>query len=301
MDSIQNTKHTFFITDQNYILPKENESLVIQKYFDISRNQIFSFTTQKDDLFIILNQKTFGSAFFGNTVITNPKYYIIKKFNPILLLIQIIYTDEKKEMSKGKMTDTYDFLDTNAIIQKYEDKLKSCKDSPIFNNIDYDSIFKSTMALIKNIFDKHIKYLEYIAETKEIEISEKKICVKKCESKIFNYLNSKVNNINEEEMKEIENLNPKDDNEKKELMDRVSFEKLSILEPFIPNELYIKYREYRFKDYVEEDEISKKTNNSEKSGNKRKKPEEKTNKKRNNKKDKTEKSKNQYAIDSFFK
>ena len=70
------------------------------------------------------------------------------------------------------------------------------------------------MTLIKNIFDKHIKYIEYIAETKEIDVSEKKICVKKCESKIFNYLNSKVNNINEEEMKEIENLNPKDDNQK---------------------------------------------------------------------------------------
>ena len=121
MDSIQNTKHVFFVTDKNYILPKENENILIQKYFDISKKQIFSFTIQKDELFIVLNQKTFGSAFFGNTVITTPKYYIIKKFNPILLLIQIIYFDDKIETSKDKINNLNDFVDTNAIIQKYED------------------------------------------------------------------------------------------------------------------------------------------------------------------------------------
>ena len=102
MELIQNTKHTFFITDKNFNLPKENESFPIQKYFDISRKQIITFTTQKEELFIILNQNTFGSAFFGNTVITNPKYYIIKKFNPILLLIQIIYAEDIKEESNNK-------------------------------------------------------------------------------------------------------------------------------------------------------------------------------------------------------
>ena len=124
--------------------------------------------------------------------------------------------------------------------------------------------------------------------------------MKKCESKIFNYLNSKVNNISEEEIKEIEKLNPKNEDEKKELMDRISFEKFSILESFIPNELSLKYKEYRFKQYVEEDEISKKTDNSEKSGNKRKNKE-KSNKKRANKKEKGEKSKNQFSIDNYFK
>ena len=140
MDSIQNTKHAFFIADKNYNLPKENDSLIIDKYFDISRNQMFSFTTQNDELFIILNQNSFGSAFFGNTVLVNPKYYIIKKFNPILLLIQIIYSDEKKDETKIKTSNnTYDFVDTNAIIQKYEDKFKFLKNSEIFNNISITS------------------------------------------------------------------------------------------------------------------------------------------------------------------
>ena len=301
MDSIQNTKHAFFITDKNYNLPKENDSLIIDKYFDISRNQMFSFTTQNDELFIILNQNSFGSAFFGNTVLVNPKYYIIKKFNPVLLLIQIIYSDEKKDETKIKTSNnTYDFVDTNAIIQKYEDKFKSLKNSEIFNNINYDSIFKSSIKIVKNIFEKYSKYIENFAEIKEINDLEKRICVKKCESKIFNYLNSKVNNISEEEIKEIEKLNPKNEDEKKELMDRISFEKFSILESFIPNELSLKYKEYRFKQYVEEDEISKKTDNSEKSGNKRKNKE-KSNKKRANKKEKNEKSKNQFSIDNFFK
>ena len=298
MDSIVNTKHTFFITDQNYNLPKENESIIIQKYFDVSKKQIFSFTTQKDELFIILNQKTFGSAFFGNTVITNPKYYIIKKFNPVLLLIQIIYADEIKDVSKSKIVNTYDFVDTNAIIQKYEDKFKTHKNNEIFNN-NYDSIFKSSMKLVKYIFDKYINYIEQIAEIKVVDELEKKLCAKKCESKIFNYLNSKVNNLNEEEIREIENLKPKDENEKKELMERVSFEKFSILEKFIPNELHKKYRDYRFKEFFEEDEKSINSNNSLKKGNKRKKSAEKTNKKRN-KKEKEEKSKNQFGIESFF-
>lgn len=301
MDSIENTKHTFFITDKNYILPKENESLKIQKYFDTSRKQIFSFTTQNDGLFLILNQKAFGSAFFGNTVLANPKYYIIKKFNPILLLIQIIYSDEKKDETKNKTSNSnFDFIDTNAIIQKYEDKLKSLKNSEIFNNLNYDSIFKSSMNLVKNIFEKYSKNIEYIAEIKEIDELEKKTCVKKCESKIFNYINSKVNNLTEEEIREIENLKPKDENEKKELMERVSFEKFSILEPFIPKGLYIKYRDYRFKEYAEEDEISKKTANSDKSGHKRKNVGEKSNKKKNNKKENAERSKNQIGIENFF-
>ena len=300
MELIQNTKHTFFITDKNYNLPKENESLIIQKYFDISRNQTFSFTSQNNELFIILNQKTFGSAFFGNTVITNPKYYIIKKFNPILLFIQIIYADENKDETKNKSTITFDFVDTHDIIQKYEDKLKSLKNSEIFNNLNYDSIFKSSMNLVKNIFEKYSKNIEYIAEIKEIDELEKKTCVKKCESKIFNYINSKVNNLTEEEIREIENLKPKDENEKKELMERVSFEKFSILEPFIPKGLYIKYRDYRFKEYAEEDEISKKTANSDKSGHKRKNVGEKSNKKRNNKKENAERSKNQIGIENFF-
>jgi len=300
MDSIQNTKHVFFITDKNYILPKENENIIIQKYFDISKKQIFSFTTQKDELFIVLNQKTFGSAFFGNTVITTPKYYIIKKFNPILLLIQIIYADEKKEESKDKTTIINDFIDTNAIIQKYEDNLKSLQKSEIFNNINYELIFKSSMNLVKHIFEKYSKLIDSIAEIKEFEEIEKKICAKKCESKIFNYLNSKVNNLKEEEIKEIEDLKPANENEKKELIDRVSFERFSILEPFLPNELYLKYRDYRFKEFAEEDEISKKSNVSEKSRNKRKNVDEKSNKKRKNKKEPEEKSKRQFGIDNFF-
>ena len=101
-------------------------------------------------------------------------------------------------------------------------------------------------------------------------------------------------------MKEIENLKPKDENEKKELMERVSFEKFSILEPLIPKELYVKYRDYRFKEFVEEDEISKKSSNSEKSAHKRKNVGEKSNKKRKNKKDNAERSKNQIDIGDYF-
>ena len=299
MNSLPNTtKHTFIITDDKFNTSDENENFIIQKFFDISKKQIFSFTSQNNDLFILLNQNTFGSAFFGNTVIKNPKYYIVKKFNPILLLIQIIYADDKKD-EKNNINNN-DYIDTNAIIQKYEDKLKALKNSEIFNNINFDSIFKSSVKLIKNVFEKYSKNIELIAEVKEIEEIEKKICAKKCESKIFNYLNSKVNALNEEEMKEIESLNPSNESEKKELIDRVNFEKFSILEPFIPNDICSKYKSYRFKDYLEEDEISKISNNSHKGG-KRKNVGEKSNKKRQNNKINKERSKNQASIIDMFK
>ena len=45
------------------------------------------------------------------------------------------------------------------------------------------------MNLVIDIFEKYSENIEYIAEIKEIDDLERKICVKKCESKIFNYLN----------------------------------------------------------------------------------------------------------------
>ena len=302
MDSIQNTKYTFFITDKNYILPKEYENIIIHKYFDISKNHIFTFTFQNNELFIILNQNTFGSAFFGNIVLTEPKYYIIKKFNPIFILIQILYSSQADEESnvKSKKPISNDFIETNAIIQNYEDKLKELKNKDdkkdLFNN-NFDLIFKSSINFVNLIFDKFSKNVEQIAEIKEISKElggEKSLCAKKCESKVFNYLNEKVN-LNPNENKEIEESGIEDKNEKNILTQRKIYEKITILEPFLPNDLFKNYLNYKHLDILNDDEISRISNDStKKDSNKRKNHGD--NKK---KKKKEEISKNQQSLLSF--
>ena len=304
MDSIQNTKYTFFITDNNYILPKENDNIIIHNYFDVSKNRLFSFTFQNNDLFIILNQNTFGSAFFGNTVLTEPKYYIIKKFNPIFILIQILYTNhtEGESNTKNKKVIVNEFVDINAIIQKYEDKLKDFKNkddkSSLFNN-NYDLIFKSSLSFVKLIFEKYSKNIELIAEIKEISkdlAGDTTICAKKCESKVYNYLNTKVN-LSPSENKEIEESGVQDKEEKDILTKRKIYEKITILEPFLPIDLYKNYLNYKHIDFLSEDEIS---NHSTKKENKRKNDGEKTNKRRNKKKGNEEISKNQKSLFDMY-
>ena len=291
MDSILNTQYTFFISDKNYILPKENDNIVIHKYFDISKNHIFSFIFQDNDLFIILNQNTFGSAFFVNTVITQPHYLIIKKFNPIFILIQILYpsqTEEEKN-TKNKKFSSKDFIDTSELIQQYEDKLKTYKNKNDIFNYKFDSIFKSSVNFVKKIFAQNSKNLELISEIKEIECGDldgdKKICAKKCESKVYNYLNSKVN-LTPSEEKEIDESGTTDKSEKDILKQRKTYEKITILEPFLPNELYKDYLKYKHYDFLSEDEISNISNDSVKNNNKRKRTPEKTNKKKRGKKGK---------------
>ena len=304
MDSIKNKKYTFFITDNNYILPKENDNIIIHKYFDVSKNRLFSFTFQNNDLFIILNQNTFGSAFFGNTVLTEPKYFIIKKFNPIFILIQILYTNhtEGESNTKNKKVIVNEFVDINAIIQKYEDKLKDFKNkddkSSLFNN-NYDLIFKSSLSFVKLIFEKYSKNIELIAEIKEISkdlAGNTTICAKKCESKVYNYLNTKVN-LSPSENKEIEESGVQDKEEKDILTKRKIYEKITILEPFLPIDLYKNYLNYKHIDFLSEDEIS---NHSTKKENKRKNDGEKNNKRRNKKKGNEEISKNQKSLFDMY-
>lgn len=310
MDAIQKSLNIFFITDKNYTLPKEKESIIIQKYFDVSKSRFFSFTIQNNELFLILNQNTFGSAFFGNTVITEPRYFILKKFNPIWILIQIIYYDYSKEDAneKNKKINTNDFIDTNAIIQKYEDILKTYRKSiDLFNN-NFESISKSSLNFVKYIFDKYSNNIELIAEIKEIDNigdKEKRICAKRCESKVYNYLNSKVN-LNSEENKEVQNSGAINEDEKEILTKRKIYEKITILEPFLPNDLYKDYLKYKHIDFFNEDEISVLSNESEnkKKNNKRKHEESKDNqKKKNRKKNKEEPviSKGQTNLLSFCK
>lgn len=298
MESIK-TNHIFFITDNNFIIPKENETILIQKYFDVTKNRLFSFIIQNNELFLLLNQETYGSAFFGNYVLKEPKYLIIKKFNPIFIFIQIIYNSQTEEEAKekNKNLSSNEFIDTSSFIQRYEDKLKSLAEkSDLFNN-DFDSIFKLSMKFVKYIFDQFSKNLALITEVKEISSDldeDKKICVKKCESKLFNYLNSKVN-LNQCENKEIENSKYNNENEKDILIKRKIYEKITVLEIFLPEDIYKKFLKYKHVDSLDDDEISNGSENN-KNDNKRK-----TGKKKKKEKDEPARSKNQKTILEAFK
>ena len=302
MESIK-TNHIFFITDNNFIIPKENETILIQKYFDVTKNRLFSFIVQNNELFLLLNQETFGSAFFGNYVLKEPKYLIIKKFNPIFIFIQIIYNSQTEEEAKekNKSMSSNEFIDTSSFIQRYEDKLKSLAEkSDLFNN-NFDSIFKSSMKFVKYILDKFSKNIELITEVKEISSDldeDKKICVKKCESKLFNYLNSKVN-LSSCENKEIENTKISNENEKDILIKRKIYEKISVLEIFLPDDIYKKFLKYKHVDCLDDDENSVISNSSEKNNNKNNKR--KTGKKKKNEKDEPIISKHQKSIFDAFK
>ena len=298
MDSIK-TNHIFFITDNNFIIPKENETILIQKYFDVTKNRLFSFIIQNNELFLLLNQDTYGSAFFGNYVLKEPKYLIIKKFNPIFIFIQIIYNSQTEEEAKekNKNLSSNEFIDTSSFIQRYEDKLKSLAEkSDLFNN-DFDSIFKLSMKFVKYIFDQFSKNIALITEVKEISSDldeDKKICVKKCESKLFNYLNSKVN-LSPCENKEIENSKYNNENEKDILIKRKIYEKITVLEIFLPEDIYKKFLKYKHVDSLDDDEISNGSENN-KNDNKRK-----TGKKKKKEKDEPARSKNQKTILEAFK
>ena len=284
MDSLQNRTYSFFITDKNYIFPNEYDTIKIQKYFDISKNCLFSFIFHENDLFIILNQNTFGSAFFGNTVIIEPKYFMIKKFNPVFILIQILYSNKIEEKYKKIMAN--DYIDTSTIIQNYTDKLKSLEENSVFFNNNFDLIFKSSINFIKIIFDKFSNNLELISEIKEIQNDiggECKICVKKCESKVYDYLNKKVN-LSFSENKEIEENGLKAENEKDIFIKRKIFEKISILEPFLPNDIYTGYLKYKHIDFLNDDEISMKSNEYGKNKKRKKTPEKENKRKKREKK-----------------
>ena len=220
------TKFLFFITDDKYTPPKNEENVQIEKYYDLEKKYVLSFIKNDKDLFIILSQNSFGSAFFGNTVILSPKYYMIKKINPLLILIPIIF----------KFSSKTEFKDINIITEEYQEELKKKKLN--------DELIKCSKKFLESLFNENISQLEIISETKEISYDkDKTYCVKLCESKITNFINSRVN-LNTEESVQIE-LEEASNDDKEILKKRKLFEKASIFEPFLPTEFFMNYLKYK--------------------------------------------------------
>ena len=222
----EKTKYLFLITDDKFSTPEKDQNILVEKYYDLEKKYVLTFIKKEKDLFIIFSQNAFGSAFFGNTVILSPKYYMIKKINPLLILIPIIF----------KFSSKTEFKDINVITKEYEEALQK-------NKIN-DQLIKSSKQFLQTIFNENVSQLETISETKEIsDGNDKTYCVKLCESKITNFINSKVN-LNTEECVSIE-LEETSNDDKEILKKRKLFEKASIFEPFLPNEFFMDYLKYK--------------------------------------------------------
>ena len=222
----EKTKYLFLITDDKFSTPEKDQNILVEKYYDLEKKYVLTFIKKEKDLFIIFSQNAFGSAFFGNTVILSPKYYMIKKINPLLILIPIIF----------KFANKTEFKDVNIITEEYQKALKK-------NKIN-EQLIKSSIKFLQAIFTENFFQLEIISDIKEIFHNKNKTyCVKLCESKIINFINSRVN-LSKEECAHIE-LEEISDDGKEILRKRKLLEKASIFEPFLPKEFFMNYLKYK--------------------------------------------------------
>lgn len=210
-----------FITDKNFPIFQENEKLKIWKYFDISNSRILSFIIEKDDLYICLQQQLFGSSFLGNLVFSRPKYIIVKKIDPLIILIGLFYSTNNDNK----------FIQIENIIHNYEEILNNFKKiKEIKEIIDESKIF------INKIFSLSKNRLSLIVEEKKnINISETNNNYQLLESKVIKYLMNKTK-LTEKEENEIEK-NVKE-NEKEAYKERKLKKKCEIISGFLPQKIY---------------------------------------------------------------
>lgn len=267
------------IISNDFPLPKENEKIKFLKFFDLSSKKVLTFVQHEKKYFIVLSKKMFGSAFLGNLVISNPKYLIIKKFDTLILLINILYVC-------GPITNQSS-IDTDTIIstymeqmekQKREEEEKDKKNNKVNKRINYNNYKEETRSFIAEIIKHNIDRLNMICEITKNEDDTFSFLL--IQSKVYEYLNSKVN-LNEIEDEEIKNNCKKTENyenEQKELSKRKLKEKSEIIGQFLPQELVKQYRDYKgininseVQKSNEENELKKKVNKTQNKSNKKKK------------------------------
>lgn len=198
--------YIIFSNDFSHI---KNEDIDIFNFYDISNKYSLTLTIKDNKLFIIMKLSLFGSVFIGNYVCEEPTTLIVKQINPIMLIIGIMFSTTKIEDNK------FSFSDINSSIFKYKENLENIQK---LHNLE-ESDIEST----NNILDFLKDYFNSEEKAKELE----KICEKNFNSftnlnyfklsisKVLNYLNAKIKNIEQENLRNV----------------------LSIIIMFIPNEI----------------------------------------------------------------
>ena len=221
---------TFFISN-NSLKPFNLDSKIkLWNYYDISNKRFLTFYFENNDLYILLKQNIFGSAFLGNQVFFNPKFIIIKKFDPTLILINFLYSSQEKNK----------YLNIETLIDNYDSQLQQN------DKYEIDIKFKNSILFIKKILEIYEENMNLICEIIKDDISAYKFL----ESKVIIYLNNKIN-LNDNEILEIKsNYNEKDF----EIYKKRKFEeKCRIICEFLPPEIkenYFNSKQIQYK-YVE--------------------------------------------------
>ena len=223
MDSEPSFNDVVFIFDNTFKKYNENGNVKFWKFYDISNKRILTFIIENNELFICFHQNIFGSCFLGNLVFTEPKFIIIKKIDPVIILIGIIYSTNKS---------TNSILIEN-IIHNYIESLKNLKE--IKDNKD---IIDKSKYFLNKIFELYTEKLSIICDKKEnINIDDNNFSYQFLESKVMNYLMNKTRLTKEDEKEIFENYNFKD-NEKEIIKKRKLTEKCEIIGAFLPKNIY---------------------------------------------------------------
>ena len=268
---------TFFISN-NSLKPFNLDSKIkLWNYYDISNKRFLTFYFENNDLYILLKQNIFGSAFLGNQVFFNPKFIIIKKFDPTLILINFLYSSQEKNK----------YLNIETLIDNYDSQLQQN------DKYEIDIKFKNSILFIKKILEIYEENMNLICEIIKDDISAYKFL----ESKVIIYLNNKIN-LNDNEILEIKsNYNEKDF----EIYKKRKFEeKCRIICEFLPPEIkenYFNSKQIQYK-YVE---IIVDNNNNNNNINKKRKNNNEENIKKTGKKNDKNLPNGQLTIDNIFK
>ncbi len=223
MDSDPSFKDVVFIFDNTFKKYNENSNVKFWKFYDISNKRILTFIIENNELFICFHQNIFGSCFLGNLVFTEPKFIIIKKIDPVIILIGIIYSTN---------------VDKNAIlieniIHNYIEILKDLKELK-----DNKDIIDKSKIFLNKIFELYTEKLLFICDMKEnINIDDNNFSYQFLESKVINYLMNKTRLTKEDEKEIFENYNFTD-NEKEIIKKRKLTEKCEIIGAFLPKNIY---------------------------------------------------------------
>ena len=212
-----------FIFDNTFKKYNENDNLKFWKFYDISNKRLLSFIFENNELFICFQQNIFGSCFLGNLVFTEPKFIIVKKIDPVIILIGIIYSTniEKKAIL------------IENIIHNYIELLNNLKDLK-----EKKDIIEQSKNFLNKIFELYKNKLSIICDEKEnMNIDDNNFSYQFLESKVIYYLINKTKITNEDEKEIFQQFNFTDE-EKKIIKKRKITEKCKIIGSFLPKNIY---------------------------------------------------------------
>ena len=202
MDIEPSFNDVVFIFDNSFKKYHVNSNVKFWKFYDIPNKHLLTFIIENNELFICLKQNIFGSCFLGNLVFTEPKFIIVKKIDPVIILIGIIYSTniEKKAIL------------IENIIHNYIELLNNLKDLK-----EKKDIIEQSKNFLNKIFELYKNKLSIICDEKEnMNIDDNNFSYQFLESKVIYYLINKTKITNEDEKEIFQQFNFTD--EEKEII-----------------------------------------------------------------------------------